>query len=216
MPQKAVIFDLDGVIFNTEDLWKEGFDIVTKKYGLPLDENYRVTICGKSEEKIIEDLNEMFPALDAVTYRKEIADHYVKGIDEGRYQLKEGFLELLEAIKAKGYKVGLATSNFRWRMEKIFSSKGLDPYKIFEAITTVSEIGKNTKPNPYIFLKTAKGLGVEPKDTFVIEDSINGIEAAVRGGFIPVMAKDLIPPNEYAIKNCYKIVNSLLEVIPLI
>lgn len=60
MPQKAVIFDLDGVIFNTEDCWKRGFEIVTKKYDLPLDENYRVTICGKSEIKIIEELNEMF------------------------------------------------------------------------------------------------------------------------------------------------------------
>ena len=216
MPQKAVIFDLDGVIFNTEDCWKKGFEIVTKQYGLPLDENYRVTICGKSELKIIEELNEMFPTLDAVTYRKEIADKYVEQINNGEYNLKEGFFELIKVLKDNNYKIALATSNLRWRMEKIFSNKNIDPYKIFDVIITVSEIGNRTKPDPYIFLKAAEELKAEPKNTIVIEDSLNGIEAAVRGNFIPIMAKDLVPPNEYAKKNCYKIVDSLLDIIPLI
>ena len=214
--QKAVIFDLDGVIFNTEDCWKRGFEIVTKEYGLPLDEKYRVTICGKSELKIIEELNVMFPELDAVKYRKEIADEYVKQIENGEYQLKEGFFELITALKNKGYKLALATSNLRWRMEKIFSNKGIDPYKIFDVIITVSEIGNRTKPDPYIFLKAAEEMNVKPKETIVIEDSLNGIEAAVKGEFIPIMAKDLVPPNEYAKEHCYKIVDSLLDIIPLI
>ncbi|MBE6133637.1 MAG: HAD family phosphatase [Erysipelotrichaceae bacterium] len=214
--QKAVIFDLDGVIFNTEDCWKVGFEIITKKYGLPLDENYRITICGKSEAKIIEELNIMFPTLDAVTYRKEIAYEYVNQIEKGNYHLKEGFFELINELKKKDYKIALATSNLRWRMEKIFSNKGIDPYKIFDVIITVSEIGNRTKPDPYIFLKASEELGADPKQTMVIEDSLNGIEAAVRGNFIPVMDIDLIPPNEYAKKHCYKIVDSLLEVIPLV
>ena len=216
MPQKAVIFDMDGVIFNTENCWQEGFYVVNKKYGLSLDENYRVTICGKSELKIIEELNQMFPDLDAVRYRKEIADYYLKLIEEGKYQIKEGFLELIKALREKNYKIALATSNLRWRMEKIFSNKGIDPYKLFDVITTVSEIGKNTKPNPFIFLTTAEKLGTLPKDTIVLEDSINGIEAAVNGEFIPIMIKDLVPPNEYAKEYCYKIVDSLLDIIPLI
>ena len=103
--QKAVIFDLDGVIFNTENCWKVGFEIITKKYGLPLDENYRITICGKSEVKIIEELNIMFPTLDAVTYRKEIADEYVNQIEKGNYHLKEGFFELIDELKKKDYKI---------------------------------------------------------------------------------------------------------------
>ena len=214
--QKAVIFDLDGVIFNTENCWKVGFEIITKKYGLPLDENYRITICGKSEAKIIEELNIKFPTLDAVTYRKEIADEYVNQIEKGNYHLKEGFLELIDVLKKKNYKIALATSNLRWRMEKIFSNKGIDPYKIFDVIITVSEIGNRTKPDPYIFLKAAEQLGADPNETMVIEDSLNGIEAAVRGNFLPVMDIDLIPPNEYAKDHCYKIVDSLLEVIPLV
>ena len=216
MPQKAVIFDMDGVIFNTENCWQEGFYVVNKKYGLSLDENYRVTICGKSELKIIEELNQMFPDLDAVRYRKEIADYYLKLIEEGKYEIKEGFLELIKALREKNYKIALATSNLRWRMEKIFSNKGIDPYQLFDVITTVSEIGKNTKPNPFIFLTTAEKLGSLPKDTIVLEDSINGIEAAVNGEFIPIMVKDLVPPNEYTKEHCYKIVDSLLDVIPLI
>ena len=216
MPQKAVIFDMDGVIFNTENCWQAGFYAINKKYGLSLDENYRVTICGKSELKIIEELNQMFPDLDAVRYRKEIADYYLMLIEEGKYDIKEGFFELIKELKEKNYKVALATSNLRWRMEKIFSNKGIDPYQIFDVITTVSEIGKNTKPNPFIFLTTAEKLGTLPEDTMVLEDSINGIEAAVNGGFIPVMVKDLVPPNEYAKEHCYKIVDSLLDITPLV
>ena len=216
MPQKAVIFDMDGVIFNTENCWKEGFEVVTKKYGLPLDENYRVTICGKSEKKIIEELKEMFPNLDGVKYREEIADYYVELLKNGKYEVKEGFFELIDELKKKNYKIALATSNIRWRMELMFNNKGIDPYQIFDAIITVTEIGTKTKPDPYIFLKTAEALGSRPEDTFVLEDSLNGVEAAVRGHFIPVMVKDLVPPNEYAENHCYKIVNSLLDIIPLI
>lgn len=216
MPQKAFIFDMDGVIFNTENCWKEGFEMVTKKYGLPLDENYRVTICGKSEKKIIEELKDMFPDLNGVKYREEIAEYYVQMLKDGKYEVKEGFFELIDELKRKNYKIALATSNIRWRMELMFANKGIDPYKIFDEIITVTEIGTKTKPDPFIFLTTAEKLGVKPEDTFVLEDSLNGIEAAVRGEFIPIMVKDLIPPNEYAKENCHKIVDSLLEVIPLV
>ena len=213
---KAIIFDLDGLIFNTEDLWKEGFEVITKKYQLPLDEEYRKTICGQSEEAIVKQLNELFPDLDAVKYRKEIAEYYLSQVESGHYILKEGFFELIEAARAKGYKLALATSNIRWRMEKIFNNKGIDPYQIFDSTITISEIGSRTKPDPFIFLKAAEMLDVDPKNSFVLEDSLNGIEAAVRGNFKPVMIIDLIEPNEYAEKNCQKIVNTMLEVIPLL
>lgn len=213
---QAIIFDMDGVIFNSENLWKAGFEYYTKKYNLPLDESYRVTIVGKSEEFIIEDLIRMFPDLDAKKYRDEIGKYYNDKINNGEYIIKEGFFELVQKAKEKGLKLGLATSNAKWRMEKLFYQKGVDPYTIFDEITTIEEIGKNSKPNPYIFLKTAEKLGVDPTETIVIEDSLNGIEAAVKGNFKAIMIKDLIPPNEYAKENCYFLADSLLDIIPLI
>ena len=209
---KAIIFDMDGVIFNTENLWKEAFEYYTKRYNLPLDETYRASICGKSEELIIAELKTMFPELDGKKYREEIGAYYLNKINQAAYVVKEGFIELIKSAKAKGYKLALATSNKKMRMEKLFSQKDLDPYQLFDVITTVEDVGANSKPNPYIFLITAKKLGIEPKDIFVIEDSLNGIEAAVRGGFKSIMIKDLIQPNALAKEKCCLITDTLLDI----
>ena len=213
---KAIIFDMDGVIFNTENLWKEAFQYYTKRYNLPLDETYRASICGKSEELIIEELKDMFPSLDGKKYRDEIGQYYLNKINEVAYIVKEGFFELIKNAKEKGYKLALATSNTKMRMEKLFSQKDIDPYQIFDVITTVEEVGAKSKPDPYIFLITAKKIGYQSEDIFVIEDSLNGIEAAVRGGFVPIMIKDLIEPNQLAKEKCRLLTDTLLDIIPII
>ena len=71
----AVIFDMDGVIFNTENLWREGFILANKKYNLNLDENYRKTICGKSEDEIRNELKALYKNLDVNNYRDFIINY---------------------------------------------------------------------------------------------------------------------------------------------
>ena len=209
---KAIIFDMDGVIFNTENLWRDADRLANIKYNLDLDDDYRKSLCGKSEELIKIEFKNMFPNLNVEEYRKYIHDYVNKEVDNNHFEIKEGFLELIDYLKNNNYKIALASSSTRLRIEKLFKLKNIN-LDIFDYIVTGDDVGKLGKPNPYIFNLVSKYFNIESKNIIVLEDSLNGIEASIKGGFISIMVKDLIEPNDYAINNCNKIFDNLFEVI---
>ena len=95
----------------------------------------------------------------------------------------------------------------------MFMKKQLDIHDFFDAMVFGEDVGKNSKPDPYIFHLAATKLGFQASTCYVIEDSLNGVEAAVKGGFKAIMDVDLIEPTDYCKKNCLKIVNSLEELL---
>ena len=212
---KAVIFDMDGVIFDTELVWKKSLEIASKKFNLPLDDEYRQSVCGKGEELIRKELRERFPDLDIDSYRAYIHSLVNDSIMRGEYDVKPYFLEIVDYLKKKNYKIALATSSRRERAEKIFKNKNID-INIFDAHVFGDDVGKLGKPNPFIFNCAAKKLGFESQECFVIEDSINGLMAAVNGNFVPIMVIDLTPPNDYIRENIKYILNNLDEVKTII
>ena len=102
---KAVIFDMDGVIFDTERVWQEAFIMVNKKYNVNLTEEWRKSICGKSEELIRKELKEMMPNLDVDKYRDEKVAYVNDRVFNGYVPMKDGFLELVKKLKEKKYKI---------------------------------------------------------------------------------------------------------------
>ena len=213
MKSYCVIFDMDGVIFNTEEIWRDGYNIANKIFGIGLDENYRKTICGKSEEQIREELYSKYPDKDVDAYSEYVAKYVNLKIETGEYLIKPGFIELISFLKENGFKTTLATSSTKQRAEKMFLKKNLDIHDFFDSAVFAEEVGANSKPNPYIFHLAATKLGFQPENCYVIEDSINGVTAAVDGGFRPIMNVDLIEPNDYCKKHCLKIVKDLNELI---
>lgn len=209
---KLIIFDMDGVIFNTENLWRDGDRLANIKYDLDLNDDYRKSLCGKSEELIKIEFKNMFPNLNVDEYRKYIHDYVNNEIDNNHFEIKDGFLELINYLKNNNYKIALASSSNRTRINKLFKLKNID-LNIFDYIVSGDEVGKLGKPNPYIFNLVSQKLDIKPIDTIVLEDSLNGIEASIKGGYISIMVKDLIEPNDYAINNCNKIFDNLFEVI---
>ena len=207
----AVIFDMDGVIFNTENLWRDGFIIANKKYNLNLDENYRKTICGKSEQQIRNELKEIYNNLNVDEYRDYIINYVNEGTKNLNYEIKEGFIDLINNLKNKNYKLALATSSTKKRAEYLFKNKNID-INIFDVKIFSEDVGIKSKPDPYIFNLAAERLNEDPSNCYVIEDSINGIVAAKGGNFKSIMAIDLIEPDNYCINNCYMIVKSLKEI----
>ncbi len=208
---KAVIFDMDGVIFDTEIIWKDALEKANIKFNLSLDDKYRESIVGKSELLIRKELKERYPNLDIDTYRSFILGYVNSEIDKGNYSVKHYFLELVNCLKENNYKIALATSSTKERALKLFNNKNLD-INIFDSFVFSDDVGDKGKPNPYIFECAAKKLLVEPFNSYVIEDSTNGLTAAINGNFIPIMVIDLIKPNEYLKKNVKYIFNSLEEV----
>lgn len=209
---KGIVFDMDGVIFDSESIWKEGFLLANSKFNLNFTEIDRQKCCGKNEENIRNELKENYPELQVDEYRDFII-HYVEDTIKAKgAPIKEGFLELMHFLHLSKIKTALATSSNKSRALTLFEKKGLSPTEIFQGLV-FSEDVENSKPHPEIFLLAAKKLELSPNSCIVLEDSFNGVEAAVRGGFSVIMIKDLIEPTDEIKKKCLFVADSLFDVL---
>lgn len=209
---KAVIFDMDGVVFDSEKNWQKADDDADIKFDTGFGVDVRHNCCGRDEKSIRAYLRTLSPSLDVDAYREYIINIVKQAEADNGAPIKPGFIELTEQLKSRGIKIALATSSRRERAQGLFEKSGLDKSKIFDAEVYGDEV-TIAKPNPEIFLLAAKRLGVDPKDAIVIEDSPNGIAAAYAGGFTPVMVIDLIPPSPAFIQKGLLVYNSLNDVV---
>lgn len=207
---KAVIFDMDGVIFDSErvicDLWLE----IAKENDIPGIEELMLKCIGLND-KATDDLftntyGDRFPYAE---FKKQISVEYHSRYDGGRLPMKPGVKELLSFLKANNVKTALASST---KVETVTNQ--LRDAKILDYFDVVigGDMVKNSKPNPEIFLKAAEKLGVDPKEAYIIEDSFNGIKAAHAANAFPVMVPDMLEPNEEISALCHRIFKDLLEV----
>ena len=211
----AVIFDMDGVIFDTESLWNKAFLAANKKFEVDISEEYRQGMCGKNEKLVRDELRVHRPNLDVDAYRDFMLESVNHDIRVGDFKMKPFFKETIDFLKSKGIKIALATSSHKARAEMLFKLKEMEIAGIFDAAIYAEDALGKSKPDPYMFLEAAKKLGQDPSNSIVVEDSINGIEAAVRGCFVPVMAVDLIPPNSFAKEHAHIIgdLSGLIEML---
>ncbi len=191
---KAVIFDMDGVIFDSERAVYNGWVELSRKYGFAdLDEVYIKTIGLNYEatrELYLAHYGADFPY---DRYRQEHRVEYRRRYGGGRLPLKPGIRELLDWLKGDGYATAVASSTRSGTVTEQIGDAGLGP--LFDAVIG-GEMVKESKPAPDIFLAAAARLGAAAEDTYVIEDSYNGIRAAHAGGFIPIMVPDMLPPDD--------------------
>ncbi len=207
----AVIFDMDGVIFDSEKAWQSADGEADALFNTGFDASVRFACCGRDEKSVRAMLKGLKPDLDVDAYRDYIISR-VKQAEESGAPLKDGFIELAEKLKAENKKIALATSSSRERAENLFAKAGLEMKALFDAAVFREDV-KVAKPDPDIFLTAAKRMNAEPNRTVVLEDSINGIAAAYAGKFIPIMVVDLIPPPEKFLSRGLIVVNGLRELI---
>lgn len=189
-----VIFDMDGVIFDSEravyGIWKE----LSEKYGFAEIDKVYIRTIGVTRDvtrKIICD--HYGPDFPYEKYQEESSRMFQSRYDGGRLPLKPGIKDLLVYLKGKEYKIAIASSTRAVRVRKQVEEAGLIEY--FDVIVGGDMVSRS-KPEPDIFLTTSELLGAKPSSTYVIEDSYNGIRAAYAGGFIPVMVPDMIPADD--------------------
>ena len=191
---EAVVFDMDGVIFDSERLVLECWDEVARKYGIPNMEPVCLKCTGltvtASRDVMKAHYGEDFPY---DKYKEEQAKNYHAKYDNGRLPMKPGIRELLISLKEKGYQIAIASSTRTKLVEKQIEDAGLREY--FDVIVGGDMVEKS-KPEPDIFLKAAQLLNVQPEKVYVIEDSYNGIRAAFTGGMIPIMVPDMLEPDD--------------------
>ena len=210
----GVIFDMDGLIFDTERLSFNAWRDICAEIGYEMDRAFYCTLIGRNlkgfGKLMIEKFGEDFP-LESL-YEKKIK-HQMKAIEKDGIPLKRGLHELLNYLKENGYKVAVATSTSRDRAEYLLKLGGV--LEKADYVICGDEV-VNSKPDPEIFLKAAEKLGVEPKECMVLEDSGAGIEAAYSAGMLGVNIPDMKEPDENMKSKSYRICESLLDVIDIL
>jgi HAD superfamily hydrolase (TIGR01509 family) len=205
-----VIFDMDGVMFDTEKIAHRSWKYLGKKYNYNINDGIFKKTVGlniKSTEQVYKKhFGAGFPFKKMKDEQIKMMKDYI--LSEGA-PVKDGVNELLSYIKNKNLKMALATSALKERAELLL--KISDTRKYFDVITCGDEI-INGKPDPEIFLKTAQKLSCEPENCVVLEDSENGIAAAYRAGMLPILILDFIRPGKEIEAMLFKKFDDLKEV----
>lgn len=208
---QAVVFDMDGIIFDSEAKVVECWVETAEKYGIKDIE----TLCHKclgtnsAETKRIalEFYGEDFPYDE---YKAEMSALYHERYDGGRLPMKPHIKELLEFLRENGIRVALASSTRTQVVHDQLRDAGIISY--FDKLVCGDMVSRS-KPAPDIFLRACEELGVEPSSALAIEDSYNGIRSAHAAGMHPVMVPDLAPPTAEMEQLADVILPSLKEVI---
>lgn len=207
---EAVIFDMDGVLIDTERISFKSFQEVFKKYSYEMDEKFYLTMIGRNVKSIRglmeNEYGTSFP-FDEIYEQKVNLCREI--ISRDGVIMKEGVHELIDYLIKENYKIAVATSTSRMRAVQLLEEIGVKEKVNF---VICGDQVENSKPDPEIFLKAAKGLGVEPEKCIVIEDSDAGITAAHAAKMIGINVPDMKILDDETKKLAFKICESLLEV----
>lgn len=207
---KAIIFDLDGLLVDTEIISFKVYQQLLKAFNIRFSkEEYSKYYSGKTELNNIKQLTESYH-LDWTIDQgiKEVLDLEQIYLSEG-VLLKPGAKELLSFLKNHNYKIALATSSLKERALNILDTHKLLHY--FDVLVFSEDIAKS-KSNPEIFLKALNKLDISNQETIILEDSENGILAANKAHIPVICIPDMkIPANDY-LDNALAVYRSLNDV----
>ena len=211
MQYQAVVFDMDGVIFDTERLVIEFWKKLAKKHNIPNVEHTCIQCLGtnrvRTREIFLENYGADFPY---DPYRAEVTElfntHY-KGVP---LPTKPGVRELLSYLQEQDIKVGLASSTAQHLVRDEIGTAGLLPY--FQTLVC-GDMVEHSKPAPDIFLKACEILNADPTKSIAIEDSFNGIRSAHCAGMTPIMVPDQVQPTDEIRTLAFHVMPSLLDVL---
>ncbi|MDM5156403.1 HAD family hydrolase [Bacillus sp. DX1.1] len=184
---KAIIFDFDGLIVDTETIWFQAFQEVVREYGgdLPLEEFAKCI--GTTDEVLYTYIEQQLKE----NFHKEVLEEKVSIMHREKMKMpvaRDGVKEYLEEAKSLNLKIGLASSSSREWVVGFLQDLGIREY--FEVIKTKEDVEK-VKPDPALYKAAILELGIESSEAVVFEDSVNGAKAAIAAGL-----KCVIVPND--------------------
>lgn len=187
---KLFIFDMDGTMFDTEPISYRAWQTVCKPYGYDIPEELFISIIGMDNRRIIQKFRDYFgPAFPHKDIWEKKTAWQLQYYQDHMVPLKHGLWECLHFAKERGIQCAVASSSPREQIEKLVTKSGLSSY--FQIIQSGQEV-IHGKPAPDIFLTVLKRAGVAPEDALVLEDSENGILAAVAAQIPAVWIPDLV------------------------
>ncbi len=209
---KGVIFETDGVLFDTESIWQSCWYATGEELGSNLDPSFSTDIGGSNGTRMTEVVQKYF-------HRENVSDIISEVYDMVHVCLKDsvpekpGLHEIMEHVKRMGYKLAIASASPPDIIVNNLTLAGIMSY--FDVLISSDEVIKG-KPDPMVFTEAARRLGLPNEECYVIEDAINGVVAGYRSGSQVIMVIDKIEPTPEIEKLCYKVCRNLYEVIPQI
>lgn len=215
MDIKAVLFDMDGLMVDTESLATEAFIHSAKKQGYDMTKEETLLVLGFTTKSIYEFWENYFKNSD-VSGKQLVDDHY-KYIENILFTIgprKMPYIEeLLKYLKESNYKVAVASSSNMDHIINNMEKTGLKKY--IDEFASGAEV-ENGKPAPDVFLLAAERLGVKPEECLVLEDSKAGVIAGSSAGAKVIMVPDMFKPDKECKERTYRIVGNLGEVISIL
>ncbi len=208
--KKAVIFDMDGIIFDSERLILDCWEKVGEKYQFSGIREVCIDCIGtnsvKTREIISSYYGESFPYDE---YRKEVTGLFREYVQTKGMPVKKGVRELLQYLQAEKIPIGLASSTRLAVVEEELRQAGL--YDYFQVVMGGDQL-KRSKPEPDIYLLTCEKMGILPEYAYAIEDSYNGIRSAYSAGMMPIMVPDILQADDEMKKKSIAVLQDLFQV----
>lgn len=207
---QAVIFDMDGVIFDSERLVLECWEELAVKYGFQGIREVFLPCIGtnavKTREIVLDHYGNDFPYEE---FRREASVLFHERTDKGGLPVKKGVRELLDYLKARGIPTAVASST---RLEVVASElKQAGLYGYFKVVMGGDQL-KRSKPEPDIYLMTCDKMDIIPQQAYAIEDSYNGIRSSYSAGMKPIMVPDMLPATDEMREKSIVVLENLLMV----
>ena len=207
---KAIIFDMDGLMIDSERVTLECYQERLKDMNLTMDEEFYKTLLGKPIKGIYQRFYDVygndFPIENVI---QDVHQLMAERFETEGVPVKKGLVELLHYLKDNNYKTIVATSSNRDRVDKILAQAKITEF--FDDSICGDEVTKG-KPNPEVFLKSCQKLGVNVDEAIVLEDSEAGIQASYDANIKVICIPDMKYPEKQYEEKTFKILKDLTEV----
>ena len=212
---RAVLFDMDGTVFDTEGIYRRAWIQAAKDVGFDIDMNrFFELVCGLNMTDMTSLVRRVYgedAPFDEVRARRRV--YIEESLQTEGLNFKPGAPEVLYTLKEQGIPIALVTSSGRPLVDRYLKTSGIEG--VFDVIMT-GETVERGKPDPEIFLTAAQKLGIAPECCMVVEDSPNGIRAGYDAGMLTVMVPDLHPITKELEPLLWRCCDTLADLIPLI
>ncbi len=205
----AVIFDMDGVLFDTELVFDQIWTMLAKKYGYVIQQQMLNNLRGTSGKQMANIIESYWKDADGFLIIDEFFAN-AKAYLSQKVPLKPGVCELIDFLWQHKMPMAVASGSFKDLVLSNLKVSGLIHY--FQVISSGDEVSSG-KPEPDIFLLTAKRLCQKPQNCLVLEDGIHGVLAGIRTGCETYMVLDKVSPTKEILEKQVPIYNDLTEVL---
>ncbi|QIA64282.1 HAD-IA family hydrolase [Vibrio astriarenae] len=209
---QAVLFDMDGLIFDTESVYKKSWQYAAREQELSISDDFYQHFIGVQDPECERMLVEHFPNHFDLERFRQVRDKHFSKLRANGIAMKPGFAPLFTAIKEKGLATAIVTSSHLPEVKHNFAATSYLPK--FDLVITAEDVERG-KPHPDCYQMAYQRLGYKDKECMVLEDSNNGIRSALAAGCQAVMIPDLLPPSPELVERT-TILRSLDEVISLL